>query len=134
MHPREQRPLEYWMALARMGFEDDLHRLIDDKEERRSRLAKAVGASPPYISKLLNGSGGNFTIKTMVKLARALDALVQIRLTLDGREVVRVMSVEEAREFDDKREAEVESETGEGVSAPVCFHGPAVNPFWVSHG
>ncbi|MGH7339824.1 MAG: helix-turn-helix domain-containing protein [Candidatus Rokuibacteriota bacterium] len=87
-----------------MGFEDDLHRLMEEKEVSRTALAKAIDASPAYISQLLNGAGGNFTLKTMAKLACALDALVQIRLVLDGNEVVRVMSIEEARHFDDRKE------------------------------
>lgn len=115
MNTTEQRPLEYWMALARMGFEDDLHRLMDEQGVSRTTLASEIEASPPYVSKLLNGAGGNFTLKTMAKLARALDALVQIRLTKDGREVVRVMDIQEARDFDSRRERGSEDEVGEEV-------------------
>lgn len=121
------RTLEYWMSFARMGFEDDLHRLMEEKEVSRTALAKAIDASPAYISQLLNGAGGNFTLKTMTKLARALDALVQIRLVLDGSEVVRVMSVEEARHFDDRKERESADGAGEQVGPPVDFHGSPVN-------
>lgn len=134
----DQRPLEYWLSLARMGFEDDLHRLMAEKEVSRTKLAKAIDASVPYISQLLNGAGGNFTLKTMVKLARALDALVQVRLVLDGREVVRVMSINEARDLDDRRQEEIEG-AGEQIGGPFDFHGrilnrPAAIGSWVQNG
>jgi transcriptional regulator with XRE-family HTH domain len=99
------------MALARMGFEDDLQRLMEERGMSRAALAEAMDAKPPYISKLLNGTGGNFTLKTLVKLARALGALVEVRLVADGRETIRVMTVEEARAFDDRREAEASRRT-----------------------
>ncbi len=128
MNPEENRSTEYWMALSRMGFEDDLHRLMEEQEMSRSALATAIEATPPYISKLLNGNGGNFTLRTLVKLARALKALVEIRLIADGREVVRVMTIEEARELDDRHEEALGNRNYEEVLAPVVqFPGTAIS-------
>ncbi len=97
----EERPLSYWVSLARMGFENDLNRIIDDLEISRTELARRVNASPAYVSKVLNGSTGNFTLATMTKWARAIGAVVQIRLVKDGKEVVRVVDYETASALDD---------------------------------
>ncbi|MEM7483196.1 MAG: helix-turn-helix transcriptional regulator [Acidobacteriota bacterium] len=122
------RPIEYWMSLARMGFEDDLHRLLSDQDISQAELADAIDTTPAYISKVLNGSSANFTIRTMAKLAQALDALVQIRLTRDGREVVRTLSVEEARAFDEARARRSADSVGEQTGAQFDFSGRTVNP------
>jgi hypothetical protein len=51
---------------------------------------------------VLNGSAGNFQLSTMAKWARALGAIVQIRLIKEGEEVVRVVDYETAGELDDR--------------------------------
>jgi transcriptional regulator with XRE-family HTH domain len=99
MTPSETRPLAYWAAIARHSFENDLHRLIAESGISRAELAERMGVSPPYITKML-GNAGNATIETMVKFATALNAVVKIRLALDGREFVRVLSVDEAERLD----------------------------------
>jgi transcriptional regulator with XRE-family HTH domain len=68
----------------------------------QAELAKTIGHSEPYVSQALNGAQRNPTLKTLVKFACALDAIVEIRLAVDGREVVRVMDFDTAKEFDDR--------------------------------
>src|SRR5215218_4293344 len=96
----EDQPLSYWTAVARMGFEEDFNRLFDELGLSRTELAERIGATPAYISKLLNGRTGNFQLETMTKLARAIDAILQIRLIKEDGEVVRVVDYETARALD----------------------------------
>lgn len=107
---KDRHPLSYWMAVARSGFENDLHRLIaEDQELNQAELARRTKTSEPYVSKLLHGAGGNYEIKTMAKFARALGAILQIRLVREGSEVVRVVDYETAGLLDDARAATVEA-------------------------
>jgi|ERR1700674_33082 len=89
-------PLSYWIAVARLGFENDFHRIFDQSGMSRAELAKRINATAPYISKVLNSTNGNFQLETMAKWARAIGAILQIRLTKEGEEVVRVLDVETA--------------------------------------
>lgn len=100
---KADRPLSYWTTVARLTFEDDFHRLLDEAGISQKELADRTGTSPAYISKVLKGEAGNFQIETMAKLARAVDGIVQIHVVKDGREVTRVMSYREAARLDDRR-------------------------------
>lgn len=86
----KDRPLSYWITLARMGFEEDLARLMGKKDVSRSDLARKVGVSPQFITKILNGTN-NYTLATMAKLARGIGAVLEVRLADEGSEVVRVV-------------------------------------------
>jgi transcriptional regulator with XRE-family HTH domain len=84
-----------------MGFEDDFNRIFDEVGISRTELARRVESSPAYVSKVLNGTAGNFKLITMAKWARAIGAIVQIRLIKEGKEVVRTLDYETASKFDD---------------------------------
>lgn len=99
----EDQPLSYWMAVARMGFEEDFNRLFDELGLSRTELAERIGTTPAYISKILNGGAGNFQLETMTKLARAIDAILQVRLIKGDGEVVRVVDYETARALDNSQ-------------------------------
>jgi transcriptional regulator with XRE-family HTH domain len=45
----------------------------------KSELAKQIGSSPPYVTKLLRG-GTNFTLESMVKVADALDSELKVKI------------------------------------------------------
>jgi len=74
---------EYWTETAIADFTEELCRLMESKGINRSLLAEKVGHSPAYITKALKGNV-NFTLATMTKFARALDAVVRIHLAPDG--------------------------------------------------
>jgi transcriptional regulator with XRE-family HTH domain len=97
------RPLSYWITVARLSFENDFHRVFDDLGISRADLAERLGVTPPYISKVLNGTAGNYQLETMTKWARAIGAILQIRLIKDG-EVVRVVDYETAKALEEKEE------------------------------
>jgi transcriptional regulator with XRE-family HTH domain len=70
---------EYWTETAISDFTEELCRLMNEKGVSRSELALRIDHSQAYITKVLRGNV-NFTLATMTKLARALDAVVRIHL------------------------------------------------------
>jgi transcriptional regulator with XRE-family HTH domain len=118
------RPLTYWISVARLGFEDDFRRIMEDLEISRTELAQRMGVTPAYISKTLNRTDGNYELGTMAKWARAIGAVLQISLTKEGEEVVRVVDYETAREIDDRRQFEEKAREGlSGVSTSSLLFG-----------
>lgn len=74
--------VDYWKDIAITDFTRELHARMRELGITQGELARRMGTSRPYITKLLAGS--NFTLETMVKLAMGLDAVVRVRL--EGRE------------------------------------------------
>jgi predicted transcriptional regulator len=99
-----EEPLSYWVSVARLGFEDDFNRLFEELDISQAELARRVNppVSEAYASKLLNGTAGNYELKTMVKWARAVGGIVQVRVIKEEGEVVRVVDYETARELDER--------------------------------
>jgi transcriptional regulator with XRE-family HTH domain len=71
---------DYWMGIPVIEFTEDLSRIMKEKKVSRAELARRIGSSRAYITKLLGG-GANFTLLTMVKLAMALDGAVHIHIS-----------------------------------------------------
>jgi len=111
-----EHPLSYWVTLASMGFENDFHRLFNELGISRVELSKRIGTSPEYVTKVLNGAAGNFQLSTMAKWARALGAIVQVRLIKEGEEVVRVVDYETAGELDDRSAEQKEQPPSDNFS------------------
>ena len=70
---------EYWAELAILDFTSALESRMERLNVSRAELAERVGASPAYISKVLNGTT-NFTVKSMATLAHALGQRISIRV------------------------------------------------------
>lgn len=70
----------YWVQSAKLDFALALVDLIDKSGVSKASLAKAMGVSAPYISKVLRGET-NLTIESMVKLARALNGKLSLRVS-----------------------------------------------------
>lgn len=77
----------YWHEFAVVQFTEDLWRLMEEKKVSRAELARRIGTSRAYITKLLGGNA-NFTLMTMVKLAMALDGALFVHIA-DRRADVR---------------------------------------------
>lgn len=75
--------LEYWTEVGILDFTEDLCALMDQNNVSRTELADLIGNSPAYITKVLRGNV-NFTLATMTKLARALNAVVHVHLSPEG--------------------------------------------------
>lgn len=62
----------YWLEGAVLSFTEDMLKIMDDQGMSRSELARRIGTSPAYITKILRGST-NFTFESVVKIAMALE-------------------------------------------------------------
>jgi predicted XRE-type DNA-binding protein len=75
---------DFWTATAIMELTEELAGWMERNQVSRSELAARIGVSAPYVTKILKGNV-NFTIGTMVKLARAVGANLQLHLVpMDG--------------------------------------------------
>ena len=83
---RAQESEEYWRDVTVTDFSRELHERMQTLGITHAELARRMGTSRPYVTKLLDG--GNFTLHTMVKLAMALDTVVRIRLEPDEERAV----------------------------------------------
>jgi transcriptional regulator with XRE-family HTH domain len=79
--------VDYWLDTPVVEFIEDLCRLMEEKNVSRAELARRIGSSRAYITRLLGG-GTNFTLHTMVKLAMALDGAVHVHIS-DKRAITR---------------------------------------------
>lgn len=71
---------DYWHEIPVVEFTEDLCRLMEEKQVSRAELARRIGTSRAYITKLLGGDA-NFTLMTMVKLAMALGGAVHVHIS-----------------------------------------------------
>src|SRR3954469_23762893 len=78
---------DYWIDGPITEFVEDLARLMEEQRVTRAELARRMGTSRAYITKMLGGNA-NFTLLTMVKLAMALDGAVHIHIA-DKRAITR---------------------------------------------
>lgn len=81
--------LEYWTEAAILDFTEELARVMEKQRVSRAELARRIGHSQAYVTKVLRGNV-NFTLATMTKLAKALDAVVRVHLAPTGVSVVWV--------------------------------------------
>ena len=70
---------EYWVEAAIIEFTMDVGRLMDEQGVSRAELARRLGTSRAYVTKLLGGNA-NFTLETMSKVAMALRAAVHVHV------------------------------------------------------
>jgi transcriptional regulator with XRE-family HTH domain len=75
----------YLSASIILEFTEGLYNLMQKNNISRKELAKRLGTSPAYITKVLRGDI-NFTIDSMVKLAKAAGGTVQVHI---GQKEVR---------------------------------------------
>ena len=71
LYAEAERHEEYWIAGAILEITESLVREMQRQGLTRTELAERLGTSPAYVTKLLRGKA-NFTLATMVRLARAL--------------------------------------------------------------
>lgn len=65
-------------------FTDAVVRKMDELGLSRRALAAKIHASPAYVTKILRGDA-NFTLRSMTKLAHAVDSVLCIHLAPLGR-------------------------------------------------
>ena len=74
---------EYWAEVAIGDFTEEICRLLEERKLSRADLARGLGTSQAYITKILRGQA-NFTLASMAKLAFALGSQVRIHLAPTG--------------------------------------------------
>ena len=60
----------YWAASIILDFTEGLHKIMEANRVTRSDLARRLGVTPAYVTKVLRGNV-NFTVDSMVRLGRA---------------------------------------------------------------
>lgn len=76
---------EYWLAVPATEFIEDVGRRMRAQRVSRSELARRLGTTRAYVTKLLQG-GSNFGLLTMVKVALALGGVLHTHIS--DRDVV----------------------------------------------
>lgn len=77
----------YWSDEPVTEFIEDVCRLMEEKKVSRAELARRLGTSRAYVTKLLDGNA-NFTLATMVKVAMALEGALHVHIS-DKRALTR---------------------------------------------
>lgn len=70
----------YWHEGAILDFTLDLQRRMEEQNISRADLARRMGTSRAYITRLLGGDA-NFTLMTMVKLSMAVGGALHIHIS-----------------------------------------------------
>jgi len=71
---------EYWFEDVQFSFLDSLLDIMSSKGISQKELAKRLGKSEAYVSKVCNANALNFTLKTMVNLSFALGMKLSVKL------------------------------------------------------
>jgi transcriptional regulator with XRE-family HTH domain len=69
----------YWVASLIFDFTEGLHKIMESNGISRSELARRLGVSPAYVTKVLRGNV-NFTLDSMERLARAAGGEVSLQV------------------------------------------------------
>ena len=69
----------YWVTSLILDFTEGLHKIMEVNGVSRSELARRLGVSPAYITKVLRGNV-NFTLDSMVRLVRAAGGEVSLQV------------------------------------------------------
>jgi len=70
---------EFLLEVVKLAFAEELCRLMEEQGLSHAQLAERMGTSRAYITRILR-TDYNLTAETMVKVARALDARVELSL------------------------------------------------------
>jgi transcriptional regulator with XRE-family HTH domain len=83
---RAEEHEDYWLAGAILEFTEAIVREMERQGISRTDLARRLGTTPAYVTKILRGKV-NFTLATMMRLARALDSEMHVQLVGPAEEV-----------------------------------------------
>jgi transcriptional regulator with XRE-family HTH domain len=76
---KAQENENYWVIKAKMDFSSELATRAAEQKLNGKSLAEKLGTSAAYISKMFRGDA-NLTIESMVKLARATNSHLEIKI------------------------------------------------------
>lgn len=70
---------DYWVTRAWLDFTEQVCAKMCEMEMTKAKLAKNLGTSQAYVTKIMRGET-NFTLETMVKIARRLGLELRVEL------------------------------------------------------
>jgi transcriptional regulator with XRE-family HTH domain len=79
---------DYWVAGLVHDFTEALARRMEEQGVSRAELARRIGTSQAYVTRVLRGNV-NFTLATLVKLARAVGGEVRLDLRQPAARVTK---------------------------------------------
>jgi transcriptional regulator with XRE-family HTH domain len=79
--------VDYWVDGPITEFAEDIWRLMEEQKVSRAELARRLGTSRAYVTKLLGGNA-NFTLQTMTKVAMALGSTIHVHVA-DQKAITR---------------------------------------------
>jgi plasmid maintenance system antidote protein VapI len=96
---------DYWAEGLKLDFAEEVGRLMEEQKVSRAELARRLGTSPAYVTKILHWTA-NLTLTSMSKIALAFGSRVHLNLAPknapSGRRVAAVPAThrrERQREF-----------------------------------
>lgn len=81
----ENNPV-YWVESAKLKFTEELCRILSIEGISRADFAQRIGSHRSYVTKILRGNV-NFTLESMVRLTRALNAEIEFKIVPKNRNV-----------------------------------------------
>jgi transcriptional regulator with XRE-family HTH domain len=78
-----QQGLRFWTHTAMREFVATTLRRMEARDMSRVQLAESLQVSPAYVSKVLRGQA-NFTLESMVKIARAVGGRLRVDIIDDS--------------------------------------------------
>lgn len=76
----------FWVEKAILEFTSDIYGEMKRQGKTNTDLAVFLDTSPAYITKIFKGEA-NFTIKSMVKLSRALGCRLHVKAVHDTKKI-----------------------------------------------
>src|SRR5262245_7538362 len=76
---RLEKTEEYELDALKVELCEQIYLIMEQEDIARAELARRLKTSRAYITKLLQGSA-NFTLESLVKVARALECNVTVKL------------------------------------------------------
>ena len=73
----------YWVELGKLEFTEEMQARLKELGINKREFAARLGAKPAFVTRLLSGHN-NFTIETMVRVARALESEFRCYLQPSG--------------------------------------------------
>lgn len=92
-----QKNVGYWVEDAKLDLSIELHRLLERKGINNTELAKRLGTSKAFITKLFRGDA-NLTIETMVKAACAAGGRLHIHIADESASHVKWLDLYKTQE------------------------------------
>jgi len=106
-----------------LDLTETISRKMEERNLNRTKLAELLGISPPAVTKILNGNS-NFTLKTLLSLADALQLDLKIEFKEKAIVTSRGISIPSVHDFTIASGSTVSTsiDAGASVITPFPFH------------